>query len=504
MINQKEFLKWNKNSQTKYVLHIGPTNSGKSHTALQELKTAKNGIYLCPLRLLAWEVSEKLNNDGINCDLITGEEQVIKDNAKFTACTIEMLNYSASYEKVVIDECFMITDKNRGKHWLKAILEVNSEEIHLICNEESENLIKEILEKTNKKYEVKKYQRLTPLICCEKPYLISGDTNKTVFVTFGRKSVFQFKNQFESKKRKATALYGNLPPELKKKQIKRFIDGETDICVSTDVIGMGLNLPCETICFTDINKFDGQKIRLLNSIEIKQIAGRAGRFGLSKEGKVTAIKNKDLNYIRQQLQKFEPLKTAYFGIDDDIFNLFPENTSVRDRLKYFEKNEVIPINLQDLISKEEIKKYLELDHYFELIKSSKDISPEYRWYFITSPVHETSTDYWIYAIKNYIDKKIILTPKFKNIKIANSTDAEQCEKILHDSDLYLYFSNHRVFKNYVFEKEKVLKFKYELIEKLDQFLLDRKLTSIKKCNACKKDLPISHKYNICNKCYFKD
>lgn len=93
---------------------MGPTNSGKTYTALQRLKVANTGIYCSPLRLLASEIYEKLNSSGVKCSLITGQETIIVKDAKHISCTIQSVNFDDYYECAVIDEIQMIGDKDRG------------------------------------------------------------------------------------------------------------------------------------------------------------------------------------------------------------------------------------------------------------------------------------------------------------------------------------------------------------------------------------------------------
>ncbi len=110
----------------RFVLHIGPTNSGKTYMALEELKKAEKGAYLGPLRLLALEVFDKLNAADVACSLLTGEESIPIAGAGITASTIEMADYRIRYDTAVIDEAQMISDPDRGPHWLDAICRIDA------------------------------------------------------------------------------------------------------------------------------------------------------------------------------------------------------------------------------------------------------------------------------------------------------------------------------------------------------------------------------------------
>ncbi|MGZ4161303.1 MAG: RNA helicase, partial [Neobacillus sp.] len=120
-----------------YVLHIGETNTGKTHHALERMKKANSGLYLAPLRLLALEVYDKLNSEETPCSLKTGEEEKVVLNALHTSCTVEMFHEKEYYDVVVIDEAQMITDKDRGFSWYKAITKANAKEVHIIGSRNS-------------------------------------------------------------------------------------------------------------------------------------------------------------------------------------------------------------------------------------------------------------------------------------------------------------------------------------------------------------------------------
>ena len=100
-------------SPRRIVMHVGPTNSGKTFRALERLRQAKSGVYLAPLRLLAWEVSERLSDEGVPCDLLTGQERELREGARHVACTVEMADSTSSVEVAVIDEAQMIADSDR-------------------------------------------------------------------------------------------------------------------------------------------------------------------------------------------------------------------------------------------------------------------------------------------------------------------------------------------------------------------------------------------------------
>ncbi len=109
----------------KIIMHVGPTNSGKTHNAMERLKKAKSGVYCGPLRLLANEIFERLNVEGVPCDLVTGEERKSVPNAKIVSCTVEMTSLSQKYDVAIVDEIQMLGDRQRGWAWSQALLGKN-------------------------------------------------------------------------------------------------------------------------------------------------------------------------------------------------------------------------------------------------------------------------------------------------------------------------------------------------------------------------------------------
>lgn len=268
----------------QYVLHVGETNTGKTFQAIKRMKQAVSGIYLAPLRLLALEIYETLNEEGIPCSLKTGEEEKMNDEASHISCTVEMFHEKDFYDVVVIDEAQMIADKDRGFSWYKAITKANAKEVHIICSFNAQSMILQLLGDSD--VAVHEYVRDIPLEIESNLFRLHQTRKGDALVCFSRKRVLETASELQHKGRQVSMIYGSMPPETRKKQMQRFINGETSIIVSTDAIGMGLNLPIRRIVFLENDKFDGTKRRWLKSHEVKQIAGRAGRKGLYESGKV--------------------------------------------------------------------------------------------------------------------------------------------------------------------------------------------------------------------------
>ena len=273
----------------KYVLHIGETNTGKTYQALQRMQQAESGIYLAPLRLLALEVYDTLNNEGVPCSLKTGEEEKMMPGARHISCTVEMFHEKDFYEVVVIDEAQMLADQDRGFSWYKAITKANANEVHIIGSYNIKKMILQLLGNAN--VELNEYDRDIPLQVEAKPFQLSHTKKGDAIVCFSRRRVLETASTIQNNGFAVSMIYGSMPPETRKKQMQQFIEGKTQVIVSTDAIGMGLNLPIRRIVFLENEKFDGTKRRTLTSQEVKQIAGRAGRKGIYDIGRVAFTDN---------------------------------------------------------------------------------------------------------------------------------------------------------------------------------------------------------------------
>lgn len=141
----------------KIIMHVGPTNSGKTHAALKAFSESQAAVYLGPLRLLAQEVYERMNKAGTACNLLTGEERKESDGVSRWSCTVEMAPLNRPLEVAVIDEIQMIADRDRGWAWTFALLGLQAKEIH-VCGEPSAvDLVKNIAKITGDSVEVSQY-----------------------------------------------------------------------------------------------------------------------------------------------------------------------------------------------------------------------------------------------------------------------------------------------------------------------------------------------------------
>ena len=294
----------------RLVLHVGPTNSGKTHSALQALLAAKSGVYCAPLRLLAWEASDRANSGGVPCDLVTGQEVTSISGAQHVACTVEMADVGTYREVGVVDEVQLLGDVNRGWAFTRALLGLCVGELHLCGDPAAVPLVTRLVEQCGDSLEVVHYKRLLPLRVATTPVGISHVAPGDAFVAFSRRDVHSLRNGVEEEtKHRCAIVYGGLPPEARTAQAQLFNARGRDGCsvlAASDAIGMGLNLSIRRVVFSTLRKFDGVTKRHLTPAEIRQIAGRAGRYGSKyDEGLVSAISHDgsgiELDHLRTAL-----------------------------------------------------------------------------------------------------------------------------------------------------------------------------------------------------------
>lgn len=272
-----------------FSIFVGPTNSGKTYAALNELQKGSNGLYLAPLRLMASEGQEALADRGIVANLLTGEEQQMLPYATHTSSTVEMCNFNHMVDVCIIDEIQMIADPSRGWAWTQALVGVPSKHVVLVGSDECLPIILPLIEQLGETYEIKNFERKTPLTVREPLHKIGDLKANDCVVVFSRKAALEMKAQIETTGKKCSVIYGNLSPEVRRAEAAKFKSGENQILVATDAIGMGLNLPIQRLFFSTLEKYDGTNNRSLNVTEIKQIGGRAGRFGLTSHGEVGVL-----------------------------------------------------------------------------------------------------------------------------------------------------------------------------------------------------------------------
>jgi ATP-dependent RNA helicase SUPV3L1/SUV3 len=268
---------------SRVIAHLGPTNSGKTHDALRFLVEGGRGVYAAPLRMLAQEAHRRLAEElGDGVGLVTGEERV-NERAPIICCTAEMAPTRG--ETLVLDEVQWAEDEERGSAWTRLLLGGEYRNILLLGAVEALPLVEQAFPQA----EVRFFERKAPLDWVGKRG-IAGLKPGTVVVAFSRRAVIGLAGELNVlHPGKVAVLYGAMPLASRREEIDRFLSGAAEVCASTDVLGHGVNLPCETLLFAETTKFDGKERRDLEPWEIAQIAGRAGRFGFHERGHVGVL-----------------------------------------------------------------------------------------------------------------------------------------------------------------------------------------------------------------------
>jgi ATP-dependent RNA helicase SUPV3L1/SUV3 len=426
----------------KLYFFVGPTNSGKTHKAIEELKQSDTGIYLAPLRLLALENYEQLKSSNIPVSLITGEEEVLDEDAGHICSTIEMLNFNLQVDTAIIDEVQMLLDEDRGWAWVNAILGVPAQKVIMTGSVNALEIIKTIASYLDEELEIIKFKRKNLLQIDKYPTPLKQIKKHTALITFSRKDVLMLKNKL-SKFFRVSVLYGNLSPEVRKEEAKRFRDGQSDILIATDAIAMGLNLPIKHIVFTTYKKFDGKQQRELLPNEVIQIAGRAGRYGHHEIGHIGAISQEILTHISRLFQSplntIKPpiyVKATYLEIERLSFHL--KTTNLVKILQYYLKHMKYdgpfrPIN---------IKTTLQLA---SILDRKKNLNLELKYILSNAPMNTKSIlilNGYLKYIDAIINNQVIkYKPSVKAVGIAKTQlELLKAEDEIKKISLYLWLS----------------------------------------------------------------
>lgn len=476
-----------------FVLHIGPTNSGKTYEAMQAFREAKTAIYLAPLRLLAYEVYEESNSLDCPCNMITGEEDIIVENATHTACTIEMANFDVHYDVCVIDEAQLLSDEERGGAWTAAILGIQADIIHICSANSASEILLNLIAYCDDSYEIIQHERFVPLVLDENEFSFPLTVKKhDALIVFSKKNVLFVAAELQKNNWKVSIIYGALPYESRIKEVERFINEETDVIVSTDAIGMGMNLPIERIVFLETEKFDGKVKRQLTEQEIKQIAGRAGRKGIYEIGYYTSEYQKEMIQNNIFIES-TVLEKAYIG--------FPESlVSINEKLScILQKWSEMPA--KDIFVKQNVSTEISLALMLEKQSDNKQLI----YQFIKIPFdvkNQLLNEIW-YQLFQIQERGIMMESYYEKFLFSDfecnefDLDILECEYKKCDL-LYNYCRTFGFYK----EKEKILKHKKHVSTLISNKLGEQKLTA-RTCKHCRKILPWNYPYGYCDECYHK-
>ena len=264
------------NQSQKIIALLGPTNTGKTHVAIQKMLEHDTGIFGLPLRLLAREVYEKcIEKVGIEkVALITGEEKIIPGTAQYFICTVESMPKDKEVDFVAIDEIQMCADRERGHIFTQRMLEARGTKVTMFLGSQ---VMASIINDLINEVEFEKKERYSSL-SHSGIKKISRLDRKVAIIAFSIEEVYAIAELVRRQKGGAAVIMGSLSPKTRNSQVGLYQSGDVDYLIATDAIGMGLNMDINEIYFSNLKKFDGKKTRRLNLIEMSQIAGRAGRY----------------------------------------------------------------------------------------------------------------------------------------------------------------------------------------------------------------------------------
>lgn len=478
-----------------FILHVGQTNTGKTYEAVQDMMQSESGIYLAPLRLLALETQERLLDNGVECSMLTGEEEDIHYGSSHMSSTVEMLDTTVQYDVCVIDEAQMIADTQRGWAWTRAIIGCLAERIHVCMSEDALQIVKRIIERCGDSYTVVEHKRNTPLVFEDTRFEYPASIRKhDALITFSRRSVLQTAAELEEKGYRPSVIYGALPYSVRREEMRKFNYGETDIIIATDAIGMGINLPIERIILLQDTKYDGKTRRSLNVQEVKQIAGRAGRKGIYDTGYVNSLYNE--RHINKLLNTpYEKIKKACIQVPETLLTLdIPLSVILEKWIQVKEDGIFFKRDCKDAY-----KKAVYLETY------CRNMTKEEMWSLICIPVDSEDSIYsvWKNLCSVYYENRDIRDMLSYDLTQGNRLDIlEHNYKVL---DLYYAFAK-RTDRNKDDNEfmEMIAREKEQCSMDIIEVLKNNKKENLKRCTSCGKILPAIYPYRKCEKCHEKE
>jgi len=487
----------------RIIYHMGPTNSGKTYHAVNSLCAGKSGCYLAPLRLLAGELYDTMTQKGVKTTLLTGEEVVEVEGATHYSSTIEMAKFQEEFEIAVIDEIQMITDPQRGWAWTRALVNISADEVHICGDASVLELVTKIVDFCGDKLEIKEYERMTELKVEEKSITVGGLQRSDALIVFSRRNALKYKSNLEQLGFKVSIVYGRLSPEVRREQARKFDCEETDIIVSTDAIAMGMNLPIKRIVFSTISKFINNREFIISPSEIKQIAGRAGRYKRFPTGSITCLAKVEngISKISEAISQTLPQKNkCMVGPDLDIFNQV-NNALKSNSLPILKLSEFLRLfntmSFQKPFYCVDLKEMIEITEMVEAADYENNLSSAEIFGFCCAPVNLGLMEHVQYFV--WILNKYVKSHDIKNEEIDyESADIDYLETSIKCVELYQWLSRHFQNKNFEFDEYSLLNNKSLAIEKLNTLLSEKIVLS---CSSCGTGLPDAYRFAICENCF---
>ncbi|HEY0102863.1 MAG TPA: helicase-related protein [Brevundimonas sp.] len=295
---------------SRVVAVLGPTNTGKTHLAVERMLGHASGMIGLPLRLLAREIYDRIvkRRGAAAVALVTGEEKIVPPRAHYFVCTVEAMPMERSVEFLAVDEIQLVADPERGHVFTQRLLHARGRfETMFLGAGTMAPLVRALVPDV----EIVARERLSTLSYAGSKKLTRLPTRSAI-VAFSTDQVYAIAELIRRQRGGAAVVMGSLSPRTRNAQVELFQSGEVDFLVATDAIGMGLNMEVDHVAFAGLRKFDGRRTRWLHAHEIGQIAGRAGRhlrdgtFGVTGEALEL-----DPDLIEQVVEhRFDPVEAA--------------------------------------------------------------------------------------------------------------------------------------------------------------------------------------------------
>jgi len=304
---------------SRITAHLGPTNTGKTHRAIERMLAHGGGMIGLPLRLLAREVYDRVCAavGASEVALITGEERIEPHKARYQVCTVESMPLTEAVSFVAVDEIQLATHPERGHVFTDRLLNARgSRETWFLGSDTMRPLVERLVPTA----EIVTHERLSSLSWVE-PKSLSGLPARSAVIAFSVAQVYELAEWVRATQGGVAVVLGALSPRARNAQVAMFESGEVQHLVSTDAIGMGLNLNIRYVFFSSLRKYDGRTFRELEPWEVGQIAGRAGRhtrdghFGLTREcAESSRVSPRLISAVERQ--QFQPVWKIYYRNSD--------------------------------------------------------------------------------------------------------------------------------------------------------------------------------------------
>jgi ATP-dependent RNA helicase SUPV3L1/SUV3 len=348
---------------------LGPTNTGKTHLAIERMLAHRSGMIGLPLRLLAREVYDKVvrRKGAAAAALVTGEERIVPPGARYFICTVEAMAQDLAVDFLAVDEIQLAADPDRGHVFTDRLLRARGQgETLLLGAETMRPMIRRLLPGA----EIQHRERFSTL-SYGGARKITKLPKRTAIVAFSAEEVYAIAELIRRQRGGAAVVMGALSPRTRNAQVDLYQSGEVDFLVATDAIGMGLNMDVDHVAFASRAKFDGHRNRALRPDEIAQIAGRAGRFTtdgtFGETGDCPPLDEETI--ARVQTHEFEPIVAVEWRSPDLDFS------SIAALIRALEAPPQTPglMRARGSTDEETLKRVAQMDEIADRVTSAADV-----------------------------------------------------------------------------------------------------------------------------------